>query len=107
MIKIISAILFISFLIRVASVTIENATFYTELVSDQQIGVQYKRVNGSYFGPVPPNSVQCAFACTNEDNCKSVYVDGEACVFGVYDVTAFGEGELVSPDPRQRLRVKG
>ena len=43
----------------------------------------------------------------NEDNCKSVYLDGEACVFGVDDVTAFEEGELVTPDPRQVLRVKG
>ena len=34
-------------------------------------------------------------------------MDGEACVFGVDDVTAFEEGELVTPDPNQVLRVKG
>ena len=43
----------------------------------------------------------------NEDNCKTVHVDGEACVFGVDDVTAFEEGELVTPDPSQVLKVKG
>ena len=34
-------------------------------------------------------------------------MDGEACVFGVDDVTAFEEGEMVTPDPRQVLKVKG
>ena len=43
----------------------------------------------------------------NEDNCKSVHVDGEACVFGVDDVTAFAEGEMVTPDPSHVLIVKG
>ena len=45
--------------------------------------------------------------CSNKDYCKSVYEDGEACVFGVDDVTAFEEGEMVTPDPNQVLRVKG
>ena len=88
-------------------VNTEKANFYSEFVSGQESEILYKRIEGSYFGQVPPNLVQCAFACTTKDNCTSVYVDGEACVFGVDDVTAFEEGELVTPDPRQILRIKG
>ena len=47
------------------------------------------------------------FACMNEDNCKSVHVDGEACVIGIDDVTAFEEGELVTSDLTQVLKLKG
>ena len=90
-----------------ASTITQKAKSYTGLVSNQQTGISYTRVGSSYFGQVPPNSVQCTFACTSEDNCKSVYMDGEACVFGVDDVTAFEEGEEVTPDSSQVLRVKG
>ena len=62
---------------------------------------------GWHFGPAPINSVQCAFSCKKNDKCKSVHVDGEACVFGVDDVTAFEEGELVIPASSQVLKVKG
>ena len=42
-----------------------------------------------------------------EDNCTNVYMDCEHCVFGFDDVTAFEEGEEVTTDPSQVLRVKG
>ena len=34
-------------------------------------------------------------------------MDSEACVFGVDDVTAFKEAEVVTPDQSQVLKVKG
>ena len=92
---------------RAVSANIGTAQFSTESVAEQQIGLSYKRVGSSYFGRGRRISqLQCAKVCMNEANCKRVYVDGEACVFGVDDVTAFEEGELVSPDPRKALKVK-
>ena len=41
------------------------------------------------------------------DNCKSVYVDGDDCVLGVDDVTAFEKWEVILPDPLQMVKVKG
>ena len=67
-----------------------------------------ERVGSSYFGCSGRTSqIECAKVCMNEDSCKNVYVDGDACVFGVDDVTAFEEGEMVTPDTSQVLRVKG
>ena len=81
--------------------------FSTESLAEQESGVWCKRVESSYFGHMPLNSMQCVFACTIEDNCVSFYKHGEACVFGVDDVTAFEGGDAVIPDPSQLLRVKG
>ena len=81
--------------------------FSIHSVCEQHNGVFYKRVGSSYFGQMSPNSMQCTFACTNEKNCVSYYKHGEACVFGVDDVTTFEEGEVITPDPSQLLRVKG
>ena len=103
--KIFSAVFIISIL---PAVTFANAwTKFTKSVVNQQNGISYKRVGSSYFNRKPINMHLCVFACTSEDNCKSVHFDGEACVFGVDDVTAFEEGEMVTPDPNQVLRVKG
>ena len=90
-----------------SSSTTTRVKFLTESVAEQQNGTTYKRVRSSYFDEIQPNLVQCAFTCTDEGNCKSVYVDGGACVFGVDDVTMFEEGELVTPDPGQLLKIKG
>ena len=81
--------------------------FSTESVAEQENGVWYKIVESSYFGHMPPNSMQCVFACTIEDNCVSFYKYGEACVFGLDDVTAFEGEKVVMPDTSQLLRVKG
>ena len=100
-------VLFVFISSRNVSANIEKAKFYSESVSNQQSEIFYKRMAGWHFGPAPINSVQCAFACKKNDNCKSVHVDGEACVFGVHDVTAFEEGELVTPNQSQNIRIKG
>ena len=102
-----SAILIILTLLKVAIANIDKATFYTKFKSAQDSGLIYKRMASLYFGPVPPNLVQCAFICTKEDNCKSVYIDGEACVFGVYDIATFVEGQVVTPDHRQDVKIIG
>ena len=105
--KIISVILIISISSKAVAVNMLTAQFSTE-TAEQQNGLSYKRVGSSFFGRSGRVSqLQCAKVCVNEDNCKTVYVDGEACVFGVDDVTAFEEGEVVTPDPSQVLRVKG
>ena len=100
-------VLFVFILSGNVSANIEKAKFYSESVSNQRSEIFYKRMAGWHFGPAPINSVQCAFACQKNANCKSVYVDGEACVFGVNDVTAFEEGELVTPNQSQNIRIKG
>ena len=88
--------------------TITTTKYSTRSLAEQQNGSSYRRLGSSYFGRSGRISqLQCAKVCTNEEQCKSVYVDGEACVFGVDDVTAFEEGELVTPDSNQVLRVKG
>ena len=102
-----SAVIFVFISSRNVSANIEKAKFYSESVSNQRSEIFYKRMAGWHFGPAPINSVQCAFACMNEDNCTSVYMDGEACVFGLRNSTAFEEGEVVTPNPNQALRVKG
>ena len=99
------AILFISILTRTASENIK-AKFYSES-ADQNDVISYKRVGSSYFGGVSPNSVQCSFACTSEDSCKSFHMVGDDCVFGVDDVTAFEEGLPFTPAPNQVFRIKG
>ena len=105
--KIIVAVLMILIVSRTVSGNTKTAQFFTESVEHQN-GISYKRVGSSYFGRSGRSSqLQCAKVCMNEDNCKSVYVDGEACVFGVDDVTAFEEGELVIPASSQVLKVKG
>ena len=106
--KIFSAVFIISILPAV-TFTFANAwTKFTKSVVNQQNGISYKRLGSSYFGRRGTVSqILCAHVCMNEDSCKSVYVDGETCVFGVDDVTAFEEGELVTPDLNQVLRVKG
>ena len=103
----ITTILLLSLFSKIAFGISEKAKFYKAFVSDQESGIVYKRVAAWYFGLVPPNSVQCVFACMNEDNCTSVYMNGEACVFGLRNSTAFEEGEVVTPNPNQTLRVKG
>ena len=100
-------VLLILILPKVLLANIQTAKFVTESVAEQQKIILYKRVGSWYFGQVPPNLVQCAFACTIKDSCKSVYIDGDACVFGVDDVTTFEEGDLVTPDLNQELKVKG
>ena len=100
-------VLFVFILSGNVSANIEKAKFYSESVSNQRSEIFYKRMAGWHFGPAPINSVQCAFACKENENCKSVYVDGEACVFGVDDVTAFAEGQLVTPNQSQNIRIKG
>ena len=108
MIKIFVTILIISITSRAVTANMRVAQFSTESLSGQQNGLLFKRVGSSFFGRGRRISqLQCAKVCMNEVNCKSVYVDGEACVFGVNDVTAFDEGELVTPDPRQVLKMKG
>ena len=88
--------------------TITTTKYSTRSLAEQQNGILYKRLGSSFFGRSGRISqLQCAKVCTNEEQCKSVHVDGEACVFGVDDVTAFEEGELVTPDLNQVLRVKG
>ena len=88
--------------------TSTTTKFSVSSLAEQENGISYKRLGSSYFGRRGTVSqILCANVCMNEDSCKSVYVDGETCVFGVDDVTAFEEGELVTPDPRQALRVKG
>ena len=103
----VTTILLISLFSKIAVAISEKAKFYKAFLSAQESGIVYKRVAGWYFGPVPPNAVQCAFPCMIEDNCTSVYMDGEACVFGLRNSTAFEEGEVVTPNPNQTLRVKG
>ena len=88
-----------------ASETIK-AKFYTKS-ADLDAVISYKRVGSSYFGGVFPNSVQCSFACTSEDSCKSFHMVGDDCVFGVDDVTAFEEGLPFTPAPNQVFRIKG
>ena len=105
--KIFSAVLFISILSGSVLANMEKANFFKELASDQSSGMIFKRMTALFFGQAPPNSVQCAFACMKDDNCTSVYMDGQDCVFGFNNVTAFEEGELVTPDPRQVLKMKG
>ena len=101
------AILITSISSNVVTTNMLTARFYTE-TADQQNGISFKRVRSSYFGRSGRVSqLQCAKVCVNNINCKSVHVDCEACVFGVDDVTAFEEGELVTPAPSQLLRVKG
>ena len=98
----------ISILLRAVSANMKSAKFSSESVPENQNGLSYKRLGRSFFGRDRKISqIQCAKVCMNEDNCKTVHVDGEACVFGVDDVTAFEEGELVTPDPSQVLNVKG
>ena len=103
------SVLFIIFYAALKTVfpSVVKETFTKQSVVEQHNGISYKRVRSSYFGQVPLNLVHCAFACMGEYSCKSVHIDGEACVFGVDDVTAFEAGELVTPDPRQALRVQG
>ena len=106
--NIFAAFLISSILSIYASENIRTAKFSKESVAGQPIGISYKRVGSSFFGRSGRFShLQCVFKCTTEDNCKSVYIDGQACVFGVDDVTVFEEGEVVAPDPSQVLRVKG
>ena len=101
-------ILILLLTLRVVKANIKTTKFYTESVAEQPDTISFKRVGSSYFGRNGRISqLQCARVCTNEEGCKSVYVDGETCVFGVDDVTAFVEGEVVTPDPNQVLRVKG
>ena len=92
---------------RMGFSTIIKTKFSSESVAEQQNGIIYKRVSSTYFEQGQPNLVQCAFPCTDHNNCKSVHMNNGACVFGVDDVTVFEEGELVTPDPGQVLRVKG
>ena len=86
----------------------EKANFLKEHASDQRSGTVFKRMTALlfFFCQSPPNSVQCAFACMKEDNCTRVYMDCQHCIIGFDDVTAFEEGEEVTPDPSQVLRVK-
>ena len=108
MAKIFTSVMMIWVTYRAVSAKMGSAKFSTKSAAEQQNGLSYKRVGSSYSGRGRSISqLQCAKVCMNEDNCKSVYVDGEACVFGFDDVTAFEEGELVIPDPNQVLRVKG
>ena len=103
------SVLFISTLSNLDFVQtiMEKTKFYKGFAMHPYSGMFYKRMAGWHFGPGPINSVQCAFNCLNEEDCKSVYVDGEACVFGVDYVTVFEEGERVTPDQSQVVRVKG
>ena len=98
----------VSVVLKTVVSTIITAKYSTASAAELHHGIYYKRVGSSYFGRGRRISqLQCAKECMNEDNCKSVHVDGEACVFGVDDVTVFEEGEAVTPDPSQVLRVKG
>ena len=101
--KIFSVGLIFLLLSNEALATVRTGRFYTKSVAKHGNGNVYKRVGSS----CKISKLQCAKACANEPNCKSVYVDGKACVFGVDDVTAFVEGEMVTPDPNQKLSVKG
>ena len=93
---------------RIGFSTMIQTKFSPESAAEQQNITTYKRVSSTYdFEQGQPNLVQCAFPCTDHNNCKSVHINNEACVFGVDDVTAFEEGELVTPEPGQVLRVKG
>ena len=94
-----NVLFFVIFLIgitsKVVSENMKSAKFTTKSAEQQNaiIMYMYKRVKSSYFGRRKRISqLQCAKVCMNKDHCKSVYVDGEACVFGVDDVTAFEEG---------------
>ena len=99
-------LILVSVILKTVFSTTVATVFSKESVAEQQSEIYYKRVESSYFGKVPVNLVLCAFTCTNEDNCRSIHIDGEACVFGVYDVIAFAEGEMVTPDSSQVLRIK-
>ena len=106
--KIFVAVLIISITSRAVSANVKVAQFSTESVAEQLNELSFKRVGSSYFGHGRRISkLQCAKVCMNEVNCKSVHVDGEACVFGVDDVSALEEGELITPDPSQVLKLKG
>ena len=96
-------------LINVSLATILTTVYHSaESLADYQSVALYKRVISWQLGIKTRISVLlCALICAHHDNCKSVYVDGEACVFGVDDVTAFEEGEVVTPDPSQGLKLKG
>ena len=104
----IATFIFLCVSVKTVFSTITITKYSTKSLAEQQNGILYRRLGSSYFGRSGRISqLQCAKVCTNEDNCKSVYVDGEACVFGVDDVFSFEEGELVTPNSNQVLRVKG
>ena len=106
--KIFSVCFIFLFLSEEALANVRTGKFHTKSVAMHGNGNVYKRVGSWYFGcSCKLSKLQCARACANEPNCKSVYVDGKACVFGVDDVTTFVEGEIVTPGPNQKLSVKG
>ena len=88
----------------------KSAKFLPVTVAEISGIYQYKKMGtSSYFGLSGQNSkAKCAIVCLHEDECRSFYTDSGACVFGVTsDVTAFKNGEEVTPDEDQKIQVKG
>ena len=92
--------------------TKKQAKFVTETAVEQTDVNSYKKIGtSSYFGLIGQNSkAKCAIVCLHVDNCRSVYVEDGACVFGVSgDVTAFdddGNSEETTPPEGQLVKVK-
>ena len=88
----------------------KTAKFVVETVAERSDIKSYKKVGtSSYFGLFGQNTkAKCTIVCLHEDNCRSVHMEGGACVFGVGgDVTAFEEdGEDVHPNRGQRIHAK-
>ena len=86
------------------------AKFVQETVAQQNTITGYKKIGtSSHFGLFGQNSkTQCSEVCLHEDDCRSVHMEGGACVFGVSgDVTAFhGEGVNTTPPQDQIIKTK-
>ena len=84
-----------------------SAVFLPSTIAQQNSNLIYKKFNiNRDFSSQNPRF--CVFLCLKYDACTSFYIVGGACVFGLsYDVTAFANGDYVTPDANAPLKIKG